>query len=396
LDGATLQVSTLKDLVTLSDPTNAFSFLSYLHAHGRLYHFINAQFDAVPRQEFRNYMEWASRRNHNIVFGEEVLSIDFDGDFIVRTTNDTVRAENVVLGVGIEPWVPAHARDALDGSQFHVSEFGPKAVDLGGKRVAVVGGGQSGAEAFLNLISRGEVQLPRRVSWVSRRPNFLPIDDSPFTNDYYMPSFSDHFYRLERPVREAFNKRHILTSDGVSEATLREIYQRAYVHRFVNGAVDLFALYPNREVLHVTGEANGGWDLALGHNDLPGVVEHLEVDVIVWATGFRPARMDFLAPIAHRIEREGDEYRIDESYAAVWDGPTDRNIFVQNAARQQRGLADPNLSLVAWRAQRILDRLRGVNTENQTPSFIEWSAKLSATEAGAEQAEGTGARSFAR
>lgn len=382
IDGASLQVSTFKDLVTLSDPTNAFSFLSYLHAHGRLYHFINAQFDAVPRQEFRNYMEWVSRQNRNVVFGEEVLAIDFDTTFVVRTTNETVRADNITIGVGNEAWVPMHARDALGATQFHVTDFVHRAGDLGGKRVAVVGGGQSGAEAFLDLISRSGAQLPRRVSWISRRPNFLPIDDSPFTNDYYMPSFSDYFYRLERPIREGFNQRHIFTSDGISESTLKEIYQRAYLHRFVRDAVDLFALYPNREVLQVTGDEQSGWDLAVAHNDLDGVTEHVDVDVIIWATGFRPARMDFLAPLAHRIEREGDEYRIDDGFAVQWDGPPDRNIFVQNAARQQRGLADPNLSLVAWRAQRIVDRIRGVNTDNQTPSFIEWSAKRSSQDPG--------------
>ncbi len=375
--GVTLQVSTLKDLVTLSDPTNAFSFLSYLHAHGRLYHFINAQFEAVPRQEFRNYMEWVSRKNRNIVFGEEVLSINFDGNFVVRTTAGTMTTENVVIGVGSCAWVPDHARDVLGPSQFHVSEFALKAHALAGKRVAVVGGGQSGAEAFLDLISRGAADMPRRVSWISRRPNFLPLDDSPFTNDYYMPSFSDYFFRLDRAVRENFTSRHVLTSDGISESTLREIYQRAYVHRFVDNSVDLFALYPNREVVQVT-EDGTGWDLTIAHNDLPDVIEHVEVDVIIWATGFRPARMDFLAPLAHRLEREGDEYRIDESFAVVWDGPPDRNIFVQNGARQQRGLADPNLSLVAWRAQRIVDRLRGVRTDRQTPSFIEWDAKLPA------------------
>ncbi|MFV2104326.1 lysine N(6)-hydroxylase/L-ornithine N(5)-oxygenase family protein [Micromonospora sp. LOL_024] len=375
MPGASLQVSMLKDLVTLSDPTNPFSFLSYLHAHGRLYHFINAQFDAVPRQEFRNYMEWATRRNQNIVFGEEVLAVDFDDTFIVRTTNGTLRADNIAVGVGTETWVPQHARDALGAHQFHVSDFLHKAASLGGQRVAVVGGGQSGAEAFLDLISRSGTELPRRVSWISRRPNFLPIDDSPFTNDYYMPSFSDYFYRLERTTRESFTRRHILTSDGISEQTLRDIYQRAYMHRFVHGAVDLFAFHPNREVLQVTGDETTGWKLTLAHNDLTGISEDLDVDVIIWATGFRPARMDFLAPLAHRLDREGDEYRVDESFAVMWDGPTDRNIFVQNGARLQRGLADPNLSLVAWRAQRIVDRLRGVSNENHTPSFIEWSAK---------------------
>ncbi|ASW57801.1 L-lysine 6-monooxygenase [Plantactinospora sp. KBS50] len=379
MPGATLQVSTMKDLVTLSDPTNAFSFLSYLHAHGRLYHFINAQFDAVPRQEFRNYMSWASQRNSNVVFGQEVLAVDFDGDFVVRTTRGTMRAENIAVGVGTERWVPHHARDALGATQFHVADFMHRAVDLAGKRVVVVGGGQSGAEAFLDLISRPRAGLPRRVAWVSRRPNFLPIDDSPFTNDYYMPCFSDYFAKLHRGTRERFTRQHVLTSDGISEQTLREIYQRAYIHRFVDNAVDLFALYPNREVLQVTGGQEQGWKLTLAHNDLKDVDEQLDVDVIVWATGFRPARMDFLAPIAHRLEREGDEFRIDDNFAVTWDGPADRNIFVQNAARQQRGLADPNLSLLAWRSQRIVDRISGVRSENHISSFIEWATKHEVT-----------------
>lgn len=375
MPGATLQVSTLKDLVTLADPTSAFSFLSYLHEHGRLYHFINAQFEAVPRHEYRNYLQWASKRNENIRFGQEVLSVDFDGEFIVHTTENIIRADNIAIGVGTESWVPQNARDALGSTQFHVSEFMYRATELAGKRVAVVGGGQSGAEAFLDLISRPAKEMPRRVAWLSRRPNFLPIDDSPFTNDYYMPSFSDYFSRLEPTTRDAFTRRHVLTSDGISESTLRDIYQRAYVHRFVHESVDLFALYPNREVLQVTGTDGVGWKITLAHNDLHDLGEELDVDVIVWATGFRPARMDFLAPIAHRLEREGDELRIDDSFAVAWDGPADRNIFVQNAARSQRGLADPNLSLLAWRAQRIVDRIRGGRTEDPTPSFIEWSCK---------------------
>src|SRR4051812_12840124 len=59
VSGASLQVSLFKDLVTLADPTNAFSFISYLHSQGKIYQFLNAEFPSVPRQEFRNYMEWA-------------------------------------------------------------------------------------------------------------------------------------------------------------------------------------------------------------------------------------------------------------------------------------------------------------------------------------------------
>jgi hypothetical protein len=81
---------------------------------------------------------------------------------------------------------------------------------------------------------------------------------------------------------------------------------------------------------------------------------------VVWATGFRPCPKHFLDPIANRLEREGDEHRIDEDFSVQWDGPADRRIFMLNAARRQRGLPDPNLSLLAWRSQRVVDRMRGV------------------------------------
>lgn len=371
--GASLQVSFFKDLVSLSQPTNAFSFLSYLHDQGKIYHFVNAQFDAMPRQEFRNYLRWASRKNQNIAFSEKVLEVNFDDDFIIRTSNRTLTAESISIGVGTQPWVPPAGRDSLGETQFHVSEFVSRANNLAGKRVAVVGGGQSGAEAFLDLISRTEAELPRSVNWISRRANFFPIDDTPFTNEYFTPSYSDYFSSLEPRIRQALIGRHVLTSDGISEATLREIYQRTYVHRFVNSSTTQVLFLPNKTVTAVAESGNAEWDITVRDNDQTDVVGSIVADVIVWATGFRRADMSFLDPVATRLERAGREYKIDSDFAVCWDGPRDRPIFMQNAAREQRGLADPNLSLNAWRSQRIIDRLRGVRSDEQLASFIEWS-----------------------
>ncbi|TIX46750.1 MAG: lysine N6-hydroxylase, partial [Mesorhizobium sp.] len=50
---------------------------------------------------------------------------------------------------------------------------------------------------------------------------------------------------------------------------------------------------------------------------------------------------------------------IGEDFSVCWDGPRDRRLFVQNACLGQRGLADPNFGLLAWRARRILDSLLG-------------------------------------
>jgi len=371
IHGTSLQVSMLKDLVSLADPTSKFSFLNYLHDQGRIYHFINAQFDDVPRQEFRNYLEWASWRMKNIVFGEGVRSVDFDGVFKVRTDERVLTADNISVGVGSQPWIPPAGQGWHSPSQFHVCDFVNRAVDLGGKRVVVVGGGQSGAEAFLDLISREGRELPSRVSWFSRRRNFLPIDDSPFTNDFYMPCYSEYFYGLERATRERINQENVLSSDGISEPTLRAIYQRTYHHRFIARSPGLIRLYPNREITGVA-QAGAGWELTVVNKDRSDEPRHVTTDVIVWSTGFRTGLLELLAPLADRLDCDDGEYPVDRDYAVRWDGPEDHNIFIQNGTPTQRGLADKNLSLLAWRSQRIVDRLRGVQRQDQLSSFVEW------------------------
>ena len=55
LDDAEVQVPFLADLVTLADPTSPYSFLSYLHARGRLYRFYFHERLHVLRREFDAY-----------------------------------------------------------------------------------------------------------------------------------------------------------------------------------------------------------------------------------------------------------------------------------------------------------------------------------------------------
>lgn len=386
--GSGLQVSLFKDLVTLADPTNRFSFIAYLHENGKLYHFLNARFEHVPRVEFRNYLKWVSDSNESVNFGEKVLRVDFDTNFIVETTKRRVTAENVVVGVGTEPAIPDFCAGQLGESLFHVSEFASKSRKVTGKHVAVVGGGQSGAEAFLDLISREPHLSPRKVSWVSRRENFFPLDDSPFTNEYFMPSHSDYFYEQESGYRNAFMRRNVLGSDGISESTLRQIYQRVYMLRFVEDHGPTVSLMPGRTVHHIARDQDR-WKLVSRHHP-SNFQESVCSDVVILATGFRAARMEFLASLHSRFERDCDEFKIDADFSVIWDGPPNRRIFLLNAARNQRGLPDPNLSLTAWRSQRVIDCIRGVRRtrESQLPSLVAWSPPASPVPAEREIAAG--------
>src|ERR1044072_8824021 len=60
IEDATMQVSFLKDLVTMRNPTSEFSFLSYLHSADRLVDFINQKSLFPLRVEFHDYLEWAA------------------------------------------------------------------------------------------------------------------------------------------------------------------------------------------------------------------------------------------------------------------------------------------------------------------------------------------------
>src|ERR1051325_8378699 len=74
---ATIQVSFLKDLVTLVDPKNPYSFLSFLSEHKRLYRFIIANFPRVTRTEFEQYFQWVCGSLPNLEFGCGVEAISY-------------------------------------------------------------------------------------------------------------------------------------------------------------------------------------------------------------------------------------------------------------------------------------------------------------------------------
>src|SRR5215217_2676111 len=83
IDNATMQVSFLKDLVTMRNPVSEFSFLAYLHSKDRLVDFINHKNLFPLRIEFHDYFEWAAAKVDDLVsYGTEVLSVRpvFDGD----------------------------------------------------------------------------------------------------------------------------------------------------------------------------------------------------------------------------------------------------------------------------------------------------------------------------
>ena len=57
-----LQISFLKDLVTLRNPSSPYSFVNYLHAQGRLVDFINLGTFYPCRLEYNDYLRWVAQQ----------------------------------------------------------------------------------------------------------------------------------------------------------------------------------------------------------------------------------------------------------------------------------------------------------------------------------------------
>ena len=66
LDGATLEVPFLADLVTLADPTNPHSYLNYLRETGRIYEFYFYETFQTPRTEYNDYLQWVTGTSRSV------------------------------------------------------------------------------------------------------------------------------------------------------------------------------------------------------------------------------------------------------------------------------------------------------------------------------------------
>lgn len=369
-----MQTSFLKDLVSAVEPTNRYSFVNYLVQRKKFYRFLTTEQRTVSREEFSDYLAWVAARLSNLAFNQPVTRVSFDDAtqlFTVETAKERFQARHVCLGIGKQANLPDCVTEQSDRC-FHASEMMLRKPDLAGKRVTVVGGGQSGADLFLNIF-RGEWGQPAALNWVSRRNNYNALDEAAFANEYFTPEYLESFSTLGASARQQMLSEQKMTSDGITTESLLAIY-RAMYHRFEVLREQPWAhLMPSRSVTRIQQQADAQ-QLTLRHR-LDHGEEQLATDVVIFATGYQPTRPAFLAPIAHRLQLDRDEnFHINTDFTLNWDGSATNSLFAVNAGMQSLGIAEPQLSLMAWRAARILNRAHPDEPFElaTTPGVIQW------------------------
>lgn len=353
--GVTMQTSWLKDLVSLVDPTHPLTFMNYLVTTGRLYNLLNAQFSTIPRREYVRYLEWAAGRLPRLHWGVGIDAVSWaEGDgFTVHADGAPVaRAQHLVLGVGTEPYVPADLGQLPPDQACGPDDLATRLPGMTERAapVAIVGGGQTGAECVLELLAQGFTD----IRWFGRRPWFQPMDDPPGANEFYRPAHSEHLQQLPRATRSALVAGQTLTGDAISPGTILAIYQANYRAELELGRFPV-TMYPGRDVTAGAVAADGTLVLHAVGNEVP---ETHEVRYAVLATGRRPRPAPFDLDLQDRIETdETGGMIVDADYSVRWKGSGESRIYALNRARLSHGIPDANLTLLPVRAALVLNSM---------------------------------------
>lgn len=363
LDGTTLQVPFLADLVTLADPTSPYSFLNYLHTRGRLLRFYFYESFFVPRREFDAYCRWVADQLDSCRFGHRVTSIrPVDGRWAVSVESErgteTHTADHIVLGVGSRPHIPACAADHLGDHVLHTADLLTHRDALLAKpHVTVVGSGQSAAEAFLELLrGRGDHQP---IDWFTRGAGFLPMEYSKLGLEHFTPDYTAFFHGLDETTRDHLRSGQDLLYKGISADTSAAIFDELY-ERSVDGD-DLPVTYAaGCELVAIAPDPTGTarHRLTFRHRHTDQVFER-RTDAVVLGTGYEPAPLplddadDVVATDSVGRPVIELDYRV-----RLRDG-SPSNVFVQNAELHTHGVGAPDLGLGAHRNAVIINAITG-------------------------------------
>ena len=359
LDNAHMQISFLKDLATMRNPSSHFTFINYLHQKQRLQDFINLKTFFPSRHEFNDYLAWAaSHFNDRCAYGEEVLEVlpEKRNDEVAllrvrsRDAKGIVRerfGRNLIVSVGGVPSIPECFRPLKgDVRVFHSNSY-LREIERhkDAKRIAVVGAGQSAAEIFMDLHNRPSAP---HVDLIMRARAIKPSDDSPFVNEIFNADFTDFVFSRSERDRAALLEEFWHTNYAAPDLVLIEQIFNVFYQQRVTGS-GRHRFLRRHEVANVHALPEGGIQLLL--QDFNAGREYSAIyDAIVLATGYR---RDYHKSLLNPLSPYMGNFTVDRNYRLKSPPNFRPAIFLQGACESSHGLSDTLLSVTAVRTDEI-------------------------------------------
>ncbi|MGI8315604.1 lysine N(6)-hydroxylase/L-ornithine N(5)-oxygenase family protein [Halobacillus mangrovi] len=365
IEGTTLQVPFLADLVSMADVKNHYSFLNYLQEHNRLYQFYFYEKFHIPRKEYNHYCRWVSEQLGACQFGKnvrDVIPFEKEGEQLYQLnvmdeetqTMKSFFSRNIVVGIGTVPAVPEPFHQHLGSTVFHTSDYLANKNNIGNQSVVVIGSGQSAAEVFLD-VARLQQEFGGRLEWYTRSKGFFPMEYSKLGLEYFSPDYTDFFYKLSQQKKDELIKEQDLLYKGISAETISDIYDHLY-ERSIGNEQPPIHLQAMTEMTDL--EKNYDMWKLKGVHRIKNEPVIAEADIVIFGTGYKPAVPTFLNKMKEWVKWDAyGRFHVKRGYGLDTALQGDGEIFIQNGEIHTHGVGAPDLGLGAHRNAVIINQL---------------------------------------
>lgn len=370
IDDARMQISFLKDLVTLRNPASPFTFLQYARARGRLEQFVNLRDFYPTRLEYQDYLSWvAAAFADEVHYATTVISVEpvkrygettpslFRVDVMNMDTQSKAShySRNVVYAAGGVP----RLLEGIDTDMeeiVHSSEFLPRFPmrfpnAMEAYEFVVVGDGQSAGEIVAYLLHRYE---RAHVHFLISGCAVHATDSNPLINEQFFANSVDSFYHFTAERRTTLLGELRKTNYGVIDPMLiDDIYRIAYLDA-VKGERRLF-IHPSSKLLEVRKEE--GYVCATIQDCFAGDTMTLHCDGLVLATGYSHAiNTSMFAELLPYVKRtDAGPISLSRSYRVQTEIEMPCGMYVQGYGESSFGTGDTLLSMLPFRTQEIFE-----------------------------------------